>query len=146
MDKGSIAETYLKQGNMNCAQSVLLTFSEKLGLRKEDALRIAMMFGGGMGGTGRTCGAVTGAYMVIGLRLEIKTQAEKNRGKLHKLIMEFDKQFYSLHGATTCKEILGYDVGIPEQAEEAESKGIFSSVCPILVRDSARILEQMNIH
>jgi C_GCAxxG_C_C family probable redox protein len=144
MNRGAIAESYLKQGNMNCAQSVLLAFSEDYGLKKEDALRVAMLFGGGMGGTGRTCGAVVGAYMVMGLKLGSDFVAEKNRELTHKMVIEFNQKFTGLHGDTTCKGILGFDVGIPAEAAMAESKGLFSSVCQIAVRDAARILEQMD--
>ena len=52
----------------SCAPSVLPAYSEQFGLEKELALKIACGFGGGIGRTGRTCGAVTGAVIVIGLK------------------------------------------------------------------------------
>jgi C_GCAxxG_C_C family probable redox protein len=52
----------------NCAQAVLSTYSEQLGVDKTTALKIAGSFGGGMGHIGETCGAVTGAFMLIELK------------------------------------------------------------------------------
>ncbi|MCX6003438.1 MAG: C-GCAxxG-C-C family protein, partial [Chloroflexi bacterium] len=53
--------------HVNCAQSVLSVFCEELRLDRNLALRIAMGFGVGMRRTGKTCGSVIGAYMVLGL-------------------------------------------------------------------------------
>jgi C_GCAxxG_C_C family probable redox protein len=52
----------------NCSQAVLSSFSPDLGLEKETALKIACGFGAGMAKLQETCGAVTGAVMVLGLK------------------------------------------------------------------------------
>ena len=52
----------------NCSQVVLNTYANELGLNKEQALKIATPFGGGMAKQQYVCGAVTGAYMVLGLK------------------------------------------------------------------------------
>jgi len=51
----------------NCSQAVLLGFADRFSIREEHALSIASGFGAGMGRLQKTCGAVSGAYMVIGL-------------------------------------------------------------------------------
>ena len=51
----------------NCAQTVFSLFAPDLGIDEKTALKIASGFGGGMA-CAETCGAVTGAYMVIGLK------------------------------------------------------------------------------
>ena len=50
----------------NCAQIVFSYFAEKNGLDINKALKISSAFGGGMG-KGDICGAITGAYMALGL-------------------------------------------------------------------------------
>ena len=50
----------------NCCQSVLVPFADLCGLDKETAFRLGANFGSGMR-HGSTCGAVTGALMVLGL-------------------------------------------------------------------------------
>ena len=47
-DKASLAKAYFEEG-YNCAQSVLLAFSEEAGLTSKQAARITSTFGGGMG-------------------------------------------------------------------------------------------------
>ena len=56
------------QGGFNCSQAVLSTYAQDFGLDREAALKLAAGFGGGMGRMAGTCGAVTGAFMVLGLK------------------------------------------------------------------------------
>ena len=65
-ENSKTAEATFREG-FNCAQAVLSACGPRFGIGRELALRIAAGFGGGMGTMGRTCGAVTGAFMVIGL-------------------------------------------------------------------------------
>ena len=76
MSKIDTAVSGFKEG-FNCAQSVLSAFSEELGLTRETALKIACPFGGGMARQAETCGAVTGAFMVIGLKYGQASKADK---------------------------------------------------------------------
>ena len=50
----------------NCAQSVLMSFTEKLGIDDATAYKICSCFGAGMK-SGSTCGVITGGLMVLGL-------------------------------------------------------------------------------
>lgn len=67
MDKVSAAYALMAERRTNCAQAILSTYCEAFGLERNLALRLAQGFGGGMAHMGKTCGAVTGAYMVLGL-------------------------------------------------------------------------------
>ena len=49
----------------NCAQSVLVPFAGELGMSQEQAYALGAHFGSGMR-HGSTCGALTGALMVLG--------------------------------------------------------------------------------
>ena len=115
-----------------------------MGLDHELALRIAGAFGGGMARMGETCGAVTGALMAIGLKYGM-TQAkdEAAREKTYKLAQEFMTKFKARHDSLVCRELLGYDLSSPEGRKAAHDKGLFSTLCPQLVRDAVEILEQM---
>jgi C_GCAxxG_C_C family probable redox protein len=128
----------------NCAQAILSTYSEMFGLDRNLALQLAQGFGGGMGHTGKICGAVTGAYMVLGLAQKISgSNPRENVDKTYDLIKEFDNKFLELHSSTSCTELLGYDLSTPEGLAEARNKSIFTTVCPKLVRDAAEILETL---
>ena len=83
------------ESGFNCAQAVLATFGPQLGLDRILALRVAQGFGGGMGGEmGETCGAVTAAFMVLGL-LAAKTGLGEDAGKKenYRLVNEFARRF-----------------------------------------------------
>jgi len=127
----------------NCAQSVLTAFSEDFGLKQDIAHSIAQGFGGGMH-INSTCGAVTGAYMALGLANPVsKDNPRQSMEKIGTLIAEFNRKFKELHGALNCTELLGYDLSIPEQATKAREAGLFATKCPEFVRDAAQIVENL---
>ena len=128
----------------SCSQAVLSTFAPELGLDRETALRVAGAFGGGMARTGQTCGAVTGALMVIGLKHgQTNADDKQSKEKTYALAREFLQRFQERHGATLCPELLGYDIGDPQEMQLAKDKGLFTSLCPRLVADAAEILKEI---
>jgi C_GCAxxG_C_C family probable redox protein len=143
MDKVQKAYAAMTAHTMNCAQSVLTSFCEEFGLEKDLALKIARGFGGGMGQSKGTCGAVTGAYMVLGLALKPSGDYTKDRADMHAKMAEFNRRFLELHGALNCTELTGYDLSMPEEAVKAHKEGVFTNTCPGLVRDAANILEDI---
>jgi C_GCAxxG_C_C family probable redox protein len=145
MSKGNAQKAYeaMASRTMNCAQSVLTSFCEGFGLNKDIALKIARGFGGGMGQSKGMCGAVTGAYMVLGLGLKPSGDYMKDRTQMSSAMTEFNRRFKKLHGSLNCTELCGYDLSIPEKAAEARQKNVFASICPGLVRDAGKILEDI---
>jgi C_GCAxxG_C_C family probable redox protein len=143
-DKAKEAYETMANRRMNCSQTVFTSFCEEFGLERKLALQIAQGFGGGMGHTGQTCGAVTGAYMALGLAQKISP--DNPRGSLEKayeLINEFNKKFKALHGSLNCTELTGYDLGVPEKLSEAREKGVFTTKCPVFVWDAVKIVESL---
>jgi len=144
MDRASDAYALMASGRLNCAQVILSIYSDLFGLNRNLALQVAMGFGGGMGHTGMVCGAVTGAYMVFGLSNKISMSNPREAlEKTYSLVQEFNSRFRSLHSTIMCKELIGYDLGVPESLAEARTKAIFSTVCPQFVRDSVKIVETL---
>jgi C_GCAxxG_C_C family probable redox protein len=142
MNKSEQARAKMLEHHLNCAQSLLSTYCGEFGLDRNLGLKIAMGFGGGMARTGRTCGAVTGAYIVLGLSQRInENNARESIDRTYKLIHEFNDKFKALHGSLECKELIKFDLAIPAERTAAHDKGIFITVCPNLVRDAAKILE-----
>jgi C_GCAxxG_C_C family probable redox protein len=128
----------------SCSQSVFSAFAPQLGLDCKTALKVAGAFGGGMGRMGETCGAVTGAFMVIGLK-HGRTEADDEEAKerTYELAREFARRFERRNGSIMCRELLGRDIGIPEQRMLAKEEGLFATLCSKFVRDAAEILEQI---
>ena len=129
---------------LNCAQSVLAAKSDLTGLSVTDSLKIATGFGAGMAKTQQTCGAATGAYMVIGaLHGRVNPDDEAARDKTYGLIEEFNRRFVELHGSLNCRELLGVDLQSKEGLEEAEREGYFQSRCAKFVEDAEKILDEI---
>jgi len=144
MNKSDQAKTVMLEHHLNCSQSVLSTFCEDFGLDRNLGLKIAMGFGGGMARTGKTCGAVTGAYMVLGLSQRINEHnSRESIERTYKLIYDFNKRFKALHGSLDCKKLINQNLKTAEERASAHDKGIFTTVCPNLVRDAAKILESL---
>jgi C_GCAxxG_C_C family probable redox protein len=132
------------QEGFSCAQAVFSAYGPQYGLDRELALKVAGAFGGGMGHMGHVCGAVTGAFMVIGLKYG-KTRPEDNetRDKAYSLVQEFAERFQGHNGSIVCRELLGCDISTPAALEMAREKGVFETLCPRLVQDAAEIIEEI---
>lgn len=137
------AEACFNEG-FNCCQAVLSTFCEDLGLKRDKALKIATGFGAGMAYMGETCGAVTGAFMVFGLK-HGRTMVDdtSSKDKTYELIQEFVKEFKSKNNSVKCNELLGEDISKPEGLKKANDEGKFSIICPKVVREAAGIVEKL---
>jgi C_GCAxxG_C_C family probable redox protein len=127
----------------NCCQAVFSAYAEQFGLDDEAALKIAAGFGGGFGRMGETCGAVTGAFMVLGLRFGRSSPDPAAKERIYARIRDFADRFTARNGALTCKALLNCDISTPEAYETAKEKGVFTTVCPKLLRDTAEILDEM---
>lgn len=93
-----------KSGLCNCAQAVACAFCAEVGLDHDTMAAATSAFGGGMGTTHGTCGALIGAGVVVGL-----TERDRNRSRAAmKQIME---QFERRNGATICRCLKGIDTG-----------------------------------
>jgi C_GCAxxG_C_C family probable redox protein len=122
----------------NCSQAVFAAFAPPMGLEEETALKIACGFGAGMAGMQNTCGAVTGAFMVIGLkRGKFRAGDDDAKERTYSLIKIFTERFKERQGSIACRDLLGCDIA------EAREKNLFDSVCIKAVKDSAEILEDL---
>jgi C_GCAxxG_C_C family probable redox protein len=128
----------------NCAQSVLAAKSDFTGISVSDSLKIATGFGAGMAMMQKTCGAVTGAYMVIGARYgRVNPDDEAARNITYSLIEEFNRRFLEIQGSLDCNELIGVDLKTPEGAEEAEQGAYFEKKCARFVEDAEKILDEI---
>ena len=132
------------KSGFSCSQAVFSAYAGQLGLEESMALKIAGTFGGGMAGMGETCGAVTGAFMVIGLKYgKAKPEDEEAKRKAYALVKEFVKKFKDKNSSIVCRELLGCDISTPEGVKVFKEKGMISTTCCKLVKDAAEILEEI---
>ena len=125
----------------SCSQSVLRAFAANLGLDEDVAARVATSFGGGVARTGRMCGAVSGALMVIGLRYGNVLPTDRGaKEATYTLARKFLDEFALRNKSVDCPGLLGCDIGTPEGMQQAREKGLFKTLCPDYVTDAVRIL------
>jgi C_GCAxxG_C_C family probable redox protein len=123
-----------------CSQAVLAAFSGEYGLTPDMAVKVACGFAGGMK-RGDTCGAVTGAYMVLGLALSGEgSRTVEGRGPTHAAVADFAGKFEARHGTLQCRELLGCDISTPDGRAHAKAQNLFATRCAGYVRDAADLL------
>jgi C_GCAxxG_C_C family probable redox protein len=142
MNKADSAVATFGKG-FNCSQAVLSAFNKDLGLDDQAAAKIASGFGGGIGHMAETCGAVTGAIMVIGLKNGMSIQASpfKSNQAVYVVVDTFVKEFVKRNKSVKCRELLGCDISDHATLLKARQDGIFQTVCPKFVHDAVEILE-----
>ena len=107
----------------NCAQAVVCTYCDLVGLPEQTALDIAGAFGTGMGNMEGTCGALVGAGMIVGLATKDRNLS---RGRM-KVLME---KFQERNGDTQCRLLKG--IGTGKVLRD----------CPDCVADASEFLEE----
>lgn len=123
---------------------MLSTYGRRFGLDREMGLRMAGAFGAGMARTGETCGAVTGALMVLGLKhAKLRLDDDDSRELCYALAQEFMDAFRERNKSLLCRELLGVDVSTPEGIAVVREKNLFATVCPRFVQEAAEILEKL---
>lgn len=137
------AVSCFREGFM-CSQAVLSAYAGQFGMDRETALKVSAAFGGGMGRLGEICGAVTGAFMVLGLKYgRTAVQDTKSHEKTNRLVREFVDKFKSVNGSIVCRELLGCDLSTPDGLKTFVDKKLRDGICTKLVRNAAEIVEQL---
>ena len=116
----------------NCAQSVACTYCDLVGLSEEDAFKAMEGFGLGMGCMEGTCGALSGAVMLAGLKGSSgDLENPRSKGATYKVAAQIVKRFKEIAGATACKDIKGVETG----------KMLYS--CPDCIKTAALLTEEI---
>ena len=93
---------------------------------------------------GGTCGAVTGAFMVIGLKACTPDSRDAlTKARTYALVQSFAQEFEARHDSISCRELLGCDISTPQGFDEAKQSGVLDERCPRFVRDAVDILEEI---
>ena len=119
-----------------CSQAVLGTFCERYGLDPETAFKISCGLNSGVRCAG-TCGAVTGAVLVIGLKYGARSDDCNPRTE------EFIRLFRERKGSVSCLDIMGCDIFTPEGNDRAIRENLFGTVCRDAVACAAQILKEL---
>ena len=127
-----------------CSQAVLTAFAPRYNLPRDLALKLSCSFGGGMGRQGMTCGAITGAMMVLGLdsgRVQLDDDAARDRNDA--LVQEFFSRFQEKYKTFDCNELTGIQMSCPEARAQGKEDGSFQQVCPGVVDFAAELVSEL---
>lgn len=106
MTRGEAAKERFEKG-YNCAQAVLLAFSDLTGLDEGTAMRLASSFGGGMGRLREVCGAVSGMFMAAGLIYgQDDVPAHEEKVAHYAMLQGLAARFREENGSIVCRELL----------------------------------------
>ena len=139
----SHAELALQNGKdgQTCSEAVMTAFADLTGLEIPMAHKLVSGMAGGMGGMGKTCGAVTSAYLSLGLIFGPECVEDvKKRDNTMRLINEFSTRFIAEFGSIKCTELcVGVDLRSPEDRKRLRESGLPNK----FVHGAATILAQI---
>jgi C_GCAxxG_C_C family probable redox protein len=134
------ADRYFQEG-LNCAQAVLRAVAEARGLECPACIpAVALGMGGGIGHTGRACGALTGGVMAIGLAVDRKMAAAPitdRKGAACRLAGRLVEAFASHFGSSDCSALLGFAWTEPGAVRRFERENLKAARCTVCVRWAA---------
>jgi len=142
MKKRDIAVNQFMEG-YRCSQAVLTTYAQDLDIDTNLAKKISIGLAGGSG-VGGECGAVSGAYLVIGLKYGFAHPGDPEQfGIVLSKTKAFIEKFKALHGDINCPKLIGLDVFSEEGHREFVENNIKASTCSRFVGDTVTILEDI---
>ena len=135
------AVAYFKEG-YNCSQAVVAAFADIYGFNREQALRMAASFGGGIGRMRMTCGAACGMFLLAGLETGAVDGADREgKSRNYAVVQELAKRFKEENGSLTCAELLGLSrqESVVSEAEARTAAYYQKRPCAKMVETAARI-------
>jgi len=148
-DPADLAEVHFRD-HYNCCQSVLWGVAEACGLMRDGCIpAIGLAMGGGVGHTGRVCGAVTGAAMAIGLAVEevVPADIRGRRDAANRAAAPLVHRFEAEFGTADCDRLLGFSWEDPDAEARYRRQGAKEGVCLPCVRwaaaEAARVIDDL---
>ncbi|OOP72095.1 C-GCAxxG-C-C family protein [Clostridium beijerinckii] len=130
-----------KQG-YNCSQSVFGAFCDECDMDFETALKLSSSFGGGMGRLREVCGAVSGMFMVAGMKYGYTDPMDyASKAEHYKRIQELAEQFKEKNGSIVCRELLGLSTQKESYIPEERTAEYYKKrPCAEIIGDAAEII------
>lgn len=99
--------------NFNCAQAVACTLAPAIGADEDACFRATEGLGAGMGGLTETCGAVTGAAVIIGMANSNGAADPTSKQGTYRIVRKLAADFRAQNGSTLCPELKGVETKRP---------------------------------
>lgn len=131
--KTRVEETITKHDKgYNCAQAVACTYCDLVGIDEKIMFQLTEGLGLGMGGMTGTCGAVSGACVLAGMKQSNgNLEQPDSKADTYKLSKEIVKRFEEQNKSVVCKTLKGVETGTVLRS------------CGDCIKDAARIAEQV---
>ena len=139
-----LAHMHMKQYN-TCAEVMILTFQELLGLENDLVLKAATGLVGGISCMKSVCGAVSGGAMALSLKYGRGRDDLDNVEALYnayKHVQQFFKKFEDEFGSANCFEIIGVDLKDADARQKWIDAGGLEK-CAVLVGKAARMVAEV---
>ena len=133
------AENYYRNGDFLCSEAIVKTIKDEFKLPISDEIVAAASgFPIGIGGSGCTCGAVSGGVMALGLVFGRQVAKDPKVRKTMELTKELHEKFRNNHKSLCCRILTkGLDMGSGEHKEQCISftGEVAEEVAKIIVRE-----------
>lgn len=143
-DRTKLAVDFFCKG-YNCAQSVACAYSDLLGISQEDAYLISAGMGGGIGGMRLTCGALSGAAIIAGLKYgKYDPNDNEKKTEMYSIISEIGNAFTEKFESNCCFDLLtkaGVDFSV--KPKERTEKYYRERPCGEFVEYASLLLEKL---
>lgn len=136
----------------NCCQSVVLAFSDVLGIDEKTLASLSSGFGAGMGRLREVCGCVSAMTMVAGCLCPAVEQTDEGalspapldrRGANYALVQKLAAAYKAENGSIICRELLSLDKKAESPMPSARNVEYYKKrPCPELCACAARILAE----
>lgn len=105
---GQRAENFFREHGLSCSEAALLVVNLGFagGLTTEQVLCLASGFGGGIGGSGCVCGALSGGVLALGLFLGPVSRSGLGEKKFRALVARFHDSFRDKEGQVCCRDLI----------------------------------------
>lgn len=129
----------------NCSQAVIGAYCDAFGMDFETAMKVSEGFGGGMGRMRLTCGAVSGMFMLVGLKYSRAEGGDlETRTEIYETVQKMAKEFEEMNGSIVCGDLLGINKpkdngAVPTPRTEDFYK---KRPCAGCVKDCAALIEK----
>lgn len=118
--------------NYNCAQAVACTYCDLFGVDEKTVFRMTEGLGLGMGGMEGTCGALSGACILAGLKNSTADlDHPSSKAATYVLSRNLVRRFEAETKATRCRDLKGIHTGV------------CLCSCPDCIRTAAGLVEEL---
>lgn len=125
-----------------CAQSVAMAYADAMGMTEEQAARVSVGFGAGIGRMRGNCGAFSVAVMVCGF-LEPSGHTPEGRAPVYARVQEVHRAFAEKCGSVSCGELLQRHPKAGMPVPEARTPAYYASrPCARVILQACRIIEE----